>query len=127
MKRFLRFVIAGGIAASLNWGSRFILSILFEYSVAIVLAFIVGMFSGFILMRSFVFHGHSRWIGSQVLLYVAINILGVLQTLIVSIGLVRWVFPYLGFGSGLEGMAHMIGVAVPVVTSYFGHKLFTFK
>jgi putative flippase GtrA len=130
MKRFLGFMVAGGIAASLNWGSRFIFSIWFEYGVAIVLAYIVGMFSGFILMRSFVFDGHSRRIESQMLLYVAVNIVGVLQTLVISIGLVRWVFPWLGFcsvGGDGKGIAHLIGVAVPVATSYFGHKLFTFK
>jgi putative flippase GtrA len=127
MGRFLEFIVVGGIAASLNWGSRFIFSIWFEYGVAIVLAYIVGMVSGFILMRSFVFDGHSRRIESQVLLYVVVNMVALPQTLIISIGLARWVFPYFGFGSRLEGTAHLIGIAVPVVTSYFGHKLFTFK
>jgi putative flippase GtrA len=127
MRRFLRFIVAGGIAASLNWGSRFIFSIWFEYELAIVLAFAIGMFSGFILFRFFVFDGHSRRIESQILYYVAVNMVALLQTLVISVGLARWVFPYLGFGSRLEGVAHLIGVLTPVVTSYFGHKLFTFK
>ena len=53
--------------------------------------------------------------------------LAVLQTLVVSLVLARWLLPALGVTQHAEAIAHAVGVAVPVVTSYFGHKLATFK
>jgi putative flippase GtrA len=36
-------------------------------------------------------------------------------------------FPAMGMRFHPETLAHAIGVAVPVFTSYFGHKALTFK
>ena len=52
--------------------------------------------------------------------------LAVAQVWIVSVGLARFVFPAIGFTWHDETVAHVIGVLVPVVTSYLGHKHFSF-
>ena len=125
--QFIRFLLAGGIAAAANFGSRFVFSQWLPYSVAIVLAYLVGMSVAFVLMRRHVFTGSRGALGPQIAKFVGVNLLAVLQTLLISLALVRWVLPALGVVTYNEAIAHLIGVVVPVFTSYFGHRLLTFK
>lgn len=126
-RQFLRFLAAGGAAATANFGSRFLFSLWVPYEWAIVLAFLVGLTVGFVLMRGFVFNAHSKPFASQVAIFLAVNLFALLQTFLVSVALDRWVLPSLGVVSGVDALAHLVGVLVPVVTSYFGHRLATFK
>lgn len=126
-RRFGLFLVAGGIAAAANYGSRFGFSLWFSYPVAIVLAYFVGMAVAFALMRQYVFDGRGKAIGPQLLRFVGVNVLAVAQTLIVSLLLARWLLPAAGIVGHAEAIAHAFGVAVPVVTSYFGHRLATFR
>lgn len=80
-RRFGLFLVAGGIAALANYGSRFGFSVWFSYPVAIVLAYLVGMAVAFALMRQYVFDGRGKAIGPQALRFVGVNVLAVLQTL----------------------------------------------
>ena len=125
--QFLRFLVAGGVAALANYGSRFLFSLWCPYGVAIVLAYLVGMVVAFVLMRQHVFQAGSGAVHSQVIRFVAVNLLAVLQTLVISLLLARWVLPALGLTQHAEAIAHLVGVAVPVVTSYFGHRMLTFR
>jgi putative flippase GtrA len=125
--QFLRVLVAGGIAAAANYGSRFVFSQWFGYGVAIVLAYLVGMAVAFVLMRQHVFNAHERALGPQVVKFVAVNALAALQTLLISLLLARWLLPHFGVIDHAEAIAHLVGVLVPVVTSYFGHRLLTFK
>jgi putative flippase GtrA len=127
MRRFIAYLLAGGVAALSNWSSRFLFSLWFNYPVSIVLAFIVGLISGFVLMRWLVFDGARKSAATQVPFYLLVNLLALVQTLCVSLILAKWVIPGVGLSIRPEGPAHLIGVLVPVVTSYFGHKYFTFK
>uniref|UniRef100_UPI0039EE75ED GtrA family protein n=1 Tax=Bordetella sputigena TaxID=1416810 RepID=UPI0039EE75ED len=125
--RFVRFMVAGGIAAAANYGSRFIFNIWFDYEISIVLAYIVGMAVAFILMRAYVFDAGGRPWAPQAVKFTLVNVLAVLQTLIVSVALDRWILPSLAVPGNHEAIAHLIGVLVPIGTSYFGHKVATFK
>lgn len=126
-KQFFIFLVSGGLAACLNWGSRFLFSVFVRFEVAVVLAFMVGLLSGFILMRLFVFNGTGKPIVPQVGKYIAVNLFALLQTLIISLMLARWLLPSLGVVEHVEALAHLVGVLVPVVSSYFGHKFLTFR
>ena len=125
--QFLRFLMAGGIAAAANYGSRFLFSLWLGYGTAIVLAYLVGMVVAFVLMRQHVFDAQKSALGRQIMKFVGVNVLAVLQTLAISLVLARWVLPRLGIVEHAEAVAHLIGVLVPVVTSYFGHRMLTFK
>jgi putative flippase GtrA len=125
--RFGLFLVAGGIAAAANYGSRFAFSVWFSYPTAIVLAYLVGMIVAFALMRRYVFDGVAKALAPQVLKFTLVNALAVVQTLVVSLLLARWALPALGIESHVEAIAHAFGVAVPIVTSYFGHKHATFR
>lgn len=121
------FVLAGGIAAAANYGSRFVFSLWFSYPVAIVFAYGVGMITAFLLMRRFVFNAHGRDLLPQVVKFVLVNLLAVVQTLVVSLLLSHWLLPLLGWTWQVEAVAHAVGVAVPVFTSYVLHKRATFR
>ena len=125
--QFIRFLVVGGIAAGANFGSRFIFSIFFDYSVSIILAFLVGMLVAFILMRGHVFNSKSSPIGLQLTKFVFVNLFAALQTLIISLLMAHRLLPTIGIEKNTEALGHMIGVSVPVVTSYFGHKFLTFR
>ena len=126
-RRFVLFLLAGGIAAAANYGSRFGFSLWFSYPTAIVLAYLVGMAVAFVLMRQYVFDGRGKEVGPQAVKFAVVNMLAVLQTLVVSLVLARWLLPALGMTEHVEAVAHAFGVAVPVVTSYFGHRFATFR
>ena len=125
--QFVRFLFAGGIAAAANYGSRFLFSEWMPYGAAIVLAYLVGMLVAFVLMRGHVFEARGGALGPQILKFAAVNLLAVVQTLLISLFLARWLFPLWGVVAHAEALAHLVGVLVPVVTSYFGHRLLTFK
>lgn len=126
-RRFSLFIVAGGIAAAANYGSRFGFSTWFSYPVAIVCAYLVGMAVAFVLMRRYVFEGGGKPLAPQVVKFALVNLLAVLQTLVVSLLLARWLLPAAGVTEHVEAIAHAFGVAVPVITSYFGHKKATFR
>jgi putative flippase GtrA len=124
---FPRFVLAGGVAALANMGSRFLLGFAIDYVPSIIVAYLIGMVTAFLLNRRFVFTRAGNALGEQVLWFVAINAAALVQTLVVSVGLSHWLFPSLGWSWHPETIAHVIGVMVPVFTSYLGHKHLTFR
>lgn len=126
-RRIVLFLAAGGIAAAANYGSRFAFSLWFSFPVAIVLAYLVGMAVAFVLMRQFVFAGRGKAVGPQAWMFTLVNLLAVAQTLIVSLALARWALPAMGVSRHVDAIAHAVGVAFPLVSSYFGHKLATFR
>jgi putative flippase GtrA len=126
-KQFWRFLVAGAVAAAANFGSRFVFSLWVRYEWAIVLAFFVGLAVGFLLMRGYVFNAADKPFGRQAIIFSAVNLLALLQTLLVSLALDRWLLPALGVVSRTEALAHLVGILVPMVTSYFGHRMATFK
>ncbi len=125
--QFIRFLVAGGIAAGANFGSRFVFSIFFAYGIAVFFAYLVGMLVAFLLMRGHVFNANQGPLTPQVIKFVGVNLVAVLQTLAISLLLARWVLPSVGIEDQAEVLGHLVGVLVPVVTSYFGHKFLTFR
>lgn len=123
---FVRFVISGGVAAAANFGSRFVFSLWLPYEAAVTCAYGVGMVTAFVLMRSFAFRAQAAPWRSQVGAFVLVNLLAVAQTVVISSLLARWALPALGWQWHAEAVAHAVGVAVPVLTSYLGHRHATF-
>jgi len=124
---FLRFVAVGGTAAAVNVGTRLIFSRFMAFEAAVVPAYLCGMATAFLLSRRFVFTGAAGGqVHGQALRFTLVNLVALAQVWLVSVGLARLVFPYLGFTLHADTAAHMIAVASPIVTSYFGHKHFSF-
>ena len=49
------------------------------------------------------------------------------QTWAVSLFLAYKALPAMGIQKNVDAIAHLLGIAVPVFTSYIGHKRFSFK
>lgn len=126
-RQFGAFLVVGGIAAAANVGSRIGFSHFMPYAPAIVCAYIVGMTVAFLLNRAFVFRTPSHGLQHQVLWFTAVNLAAVTQTLVVSLLLAGWLFPAIGMQHHVETVSHIIGVLVPVGTSYLGHRFITFR
>lgn len=126
-RQFVKFVVAGGIAAVVNFGSRIVLSLWMSYVLAIVVAYCIGMLTAFIINKLFVFQEGSGKLHHQASWFVVVNLAAVLQTVVISVLFADYLFPYFGMDWNREAVAHAIGLAVPVFTSYVGHKYLTFR
>lgn len=124
--RFIRFLAAGGAAAVVNVLSRIALSRAMPYELAIIVAYLIGMTTAYLLNKHFVFAASGRNITSEYVRFALVNLAAIVQVWIVSVGLARFVFPSAGLTWHAETVAHVIGVGVPALTSYFGHKHFSF-
>ncbi len=125
--QFSYFLLSGALAALMNWSSRFLFSKYFDFQTSIVLAFFVGLFSGFFLMRLIVFKTSQNSIQRQVLRYFIINMLALAQTFMVSVLMVNVLEVFIEAKAISEAIAHATGIVVPVFISYLGHKYYTFR
>ena len=127
-KEFILFFVFSGLAAIVNFGSRIIFSIWLGYAISIVLAYMCGMVTSFIFNKYFVFKKRAiRKTPKQFMIFIIVNILAVTQTLIFSFLFRDVIFPQIDFTFYPEEVAHLIGVGIPVFTSFLGHKYFSFK
>lgn len=126
-ERFLRFLAAGGTAAGVNVLSGIALGGAMRYEYAITLAYFAGMTTAFVLSRLFVFDATGGSIRGQYLRFAIVNAVAFVQVWLVSVALARAVLPWLGWTWQVETTAHIVGVVSPIVTSYFGHKMFSFR
>ena len=124
--QFAGFVVAGGIAAGANFLSRIALNQFLGYTASIVLAYVVGMVTAFLLNRHAVFAASGKSMRAEALWFTVVNVLAVAQTLVISLLLADFFLPQLGVAAFRKEIAHAIGIIVPVVTSYFGHRHLTF-
>ncbi len=125
----VRFLIAGGSAAAINWLSRIALSLVMPYLPAMLVAYGIGMAAGFWLYRTFVFRGASTGrLSRQAAFFVAVNAVGAGVVLGVSAALVAVLaalLPVLPLPV-VEALGHGAGIAVGAVSNYFGHQVLTF-
>jgi len=124
--------MAGGLAALVNFGSRFFYNLFVDFSVAVVLAFFTGLTTGFVLNKRYVFTTSRNTVTQEMAWFVFINLLALVQTWGLSVYLAHLlpqVLPVKG-EPGIElseAVAHGAGVLLPVFTSYLGHKYLTFR
>lgn len=126
-RQFLCFLLVSGVAAAANFGSRIIFSIWMPYSASIIAAFCIGLVTAFVLNRTFVFSSAANAVHEQAFWFILVNMFAAVQTLFVSLFLARYLLPHIGFKWHVEAIAHAAGIAVPILTSYIGHKRLTFK
>lgn len=124
---FINFVWVGGFSALVNITSRILFNSIFHYIISIIIAYLIGMTTAYFLCRLLVFTPKKNNTFQQIGYFILINVLAVLQTIIVSLVLVNYVFLWINDLSIRETFSHFIGVCVPVFTSYVGHKYLTFK
>ncbi|MFT5438705.1 MAG: putative flippase GtrA [Alphaproteobacteria bacterium] len=126
-RQFATFLVVGGSAALINLAARVLFSQVVIYEIAIVLAYLIAMTYAFLLDRRYVFDGADGDPRRQYTRFVIVNFLALAQVWLVSVGTLRLVFPAIGFTWHAETVAHALGVMSPAITSYFGHKYYSFR
>jgi putative flippase GtrA len=126
-RQFLLFVLSGGVAALVNIVSRVGFSQLLRFELAVLAAYAVGMVTAYLLTRRFVFPASRQSLQRSFAAFALVNLVAVLQTWLVSIGLRQLLLPIIGVTALLDLIAHGCGVIVPVFTSYLGHKHISFR
>lgn len=126
-RQFFVFLITGGVAAIVNFGSRILYNLWIDFSIAIVLAYITGMVTAFVLARIFVFKTSRQALHRSAAFFILVNLFAVLQTWLISMGMAYYALPYLGITFYVREIAHACGVVFPVFTSYIGHKHWSFR
>lgn len=126
-KQFFLFLITGGAAAAVNFMSRILYNLWTTFSTAVILAYITGMITAFILMKLFVFKDSKRPIKHSLWIFALVNLAGLVQVWGVSMSLDYYFFPWMGMTFYPEAISHFIGISIPVFTSYLAHKYWSFK
>lgn len=126
-RRFIAFVLVGGFAALVNIAVRWALSFAMAYQPAIVVAYLIAMVTAWLMNRVLVFEPSGRSWHSELLRFTLVNGVALVQVWAVSVGLYRFILPAIGWTFEPALVAHAIGVASPVITSYLGHKYFSFS
>lgn len=124
--RFIRFMITGGVAAAVNLVSRYLLNHFMSFAAAVAVAYLFGMMTAYALGRLFVFDRSGRSVADELWRFTVVNIFAAAQVWIMSVGLGEYVFRSLAFQWHPLEIAHLIGVSVPMFTSYLGHRHFSF-
>jgi len=125
--RLPAFLLTGGIAAAINFCSRIVYNLWLSYSWSVILAYITGMVTAFVLAKIFVFKHSTQSLKHSAMWFVAVNLVAVLQTWGISVCLAYYVLPAIGIKSYGKEIAHAVGVVFPVFTSYLGHRRYSFR
>lgn len=126
-RQFLVFLLTGGTAAAVNFGSRILYSRWLDFSAAVIVAYITGMVTAFVLAKLFVFKDSTQSVHRSIVFFILVNLVAVLQTWAISMGLAYYLLPSMGVTAFVPEIAHAVGVAVPVFTSYIGHRRWSFR
>ena len=126
-KQFIAFLFAGGFAAVVNFGSRFFYNEYMSFGNAVIVAYITGMITAFVLSKLFVFEQSKHSTKKEFFYFTLVNVVAIIQTYVISVGLAQYIFPSINFTFYPHAIAHAAGVAFPVFTSFIGHKYFSFK
>ena len=125
--QFSKFVIVGGVAAAVNFASRIVFNWSMSYRVAVFWAYIVGMICAYLLQRLFVFGASDHHPTKEFFYFTLVNMVAIIQVWLISVGLAEYLFPYIGFDYFAKEIAHAIGISIPAISSYYGHKYISFK
>lgn len=125
--RFARFLIAAGLSVPVNVGARILFSRWMPYEAAVICSHACGMLTAFALTRWLVFERSGTPVHVELARFAVVNVGSAAVTWVVAVGLVRWLFPAVGFDRQPELVGHVTGLAVSSVVSFFGHRDFSFR
>lgn len=122
----VRFLVLGGLAAAVNWLVRFPLSLFMPLGAAVLLAYVVGMATGFVLYRNYVFQQSTSSLRRQASTFLLVN--GVTASVVVGLS-----YLLLALQSSAaypitvkEGVAHGLAICAGAILNYLGHQALTF-
>ena len=123
---FARFLVAGGLAALANFGSRLGLQPFTGFDAAVVLAYLVGFTTAFVLNRAFVFPRSGKPMRVEIGWFFLFNLIAFPVVVVSAILLRDYVFSHFLPRSLAETVAHGVAIMIPVVFNFAAHRLVTF-
>ena len=79
-RQFLMFLMTGGTAAVVNFVTRLIYNQWVSFSSAVVLSYITGMITAFVLAKLFVFTTSTQTLSRSAAFFVLVNSLAIIQS-----------------------------------------------
>jgi len=126
-QEFIRFILVGGFAALVNFISRIVLSTTYSFRISVIIAYLIGMVTAYILTKYLVFSPSGKHPLKEFTYFSIVNGVAIIQVWIISVVFAEYLLPRLNVSFYPNEIAHFIGISVPIITSYFGHKYFSFK
>lgn len=127
-RRFIIFLLCGGMSALCNVTSRLIFSEFIPFGQAVIAAYFVGMITAFVLFKVFAFDAKSSYrTKTEAYRFFLVNCWGLFQVYILS-SLLRLAIS--NFGTEIfwsENISHFLAIGSLAITSFFLHNYFTFK
>jgi len=120
--QLFRYFIAGGLATIVDWGSFYLLAISagINYQVALIISFILGSITNYILNKFFTFQCKSKKIAGQLSMHLTIS--GV--SLLINMGLMYILVSTFSIGKMPSRVAITL---IMLVVNFFMHKHLTFN
>ena len=122
----VRFLALGGVAAGVNLLARWAMQPVLGFEIAVAAAYVCGMVVAYTLFRALVFGASGRSVASEAWRFTLVNLVSMALVWLISVGLARGLFPAIAFTWHADDIAHLIGVLSPALTSWLGHKRYTF-
>lgn len=126
-KQFLKFLLVGGSAAGVNWVARLIIDIWTTFSTSVIIAYIFGMITAFILNKTYVFPDSNRDLSKQARDFIITNLVAFPIVWILSILFKNILKNYLGLSHYTAEIAHFLALSAPIIISFLIYKFIAFK
>lgn len=120
--QFSRYFIVGGIATLVDWSTFyfFAITIQFNYQGALVVAFILGSLTNYILNKIFTFRCRSKKIAGQMAMHLSVSAI----SLLMNMGAMYVLVSILNFG---KMPSRIIVTIIMLVINFLTHKYLTFN
>jgi putative flippase GtrA len=126
-RQFGRFLLAGGLAAIVNWLSRFLFNLIMSYAAAIAAAFALGMAVAFVLNKRYVFPYGQRPVAAEMSFFVLFNLAAFPVVWVIAYVLGEQLLPGLLPRQLALAIGHGCAVVVPALVNFVLHKSITFR
>jgi putative flippase GtrA len=126
-RQFAAFAFVAGSAATINLVSRVLYSLVLPFEIAVCAAYATGMVYAFLMYRRFVFGRSGQHVNREIRGFLLVQGASFAQVWVVSTLLLHHVLPVFHVDAYRESLAHLLGVLSPVLVSYYGHKLISFR
>lgn len=129
MLRIFLYFLVSGVAALVNFASRFFYDLFLDFWVSVVAAYFTGMLVNYALSRKYVFSSYAGATTTKTLSkFAVIAFLGLGITTVVSVIALDLLQQRFTLAEPLaRGLAHCLGIGTAFAASFLGHNFLTFR
>jgi putative flippase GtrA len=125
--QFGKFLLVGGLAAFLQWASRFVFDIWMDFSLAVLAAYAVGLSSAYVLNAIFVFPDSQKSRRAEIAWFAGVNLAALPVVWGISMLFGAVLLPHVMGRELAKALGNAVGILSPVAINFLLHKRFTFQ